>query len=161
MSVIVILDDRATNRKIFSKLAASIEAGAEVPFEVGQETARGPAVLYRYRSLSARFVRERFAELERIAQEVGRSMPQVAINWAANRPGIASVLLGASRSTQLEDNLQALDFTLPAELRRRLDAVSEPPAPYPHSYLQAVREMLSNGSMAGSKPPNYATGEPA
>ena len=33
MSVIVILDDRATNRKIFSKLAASIEAGAEVhPF---------------------------------------------------------------------------------------------------------------------------------
>jgi diguanylate cyclase (GGDEF)-like protein/PAS domain S-box-containing protein len=30
MSVIVILDDRATNRKIFAKLAASIEAGAEV-----------------------------------------------------------------------------------------------------------------------------------
>jgi diguanylate cyclase (GGDEF)-like protein/PAS domain S-box-containing protein len=30
MSVIVILDDRATNRKIFAKLAASIETGAEV-----------------------------------------------------------------------------------------------------------------------------------
>jgi len=30
MSVIVILDDRATNRKIFAKLAASIEADAEV-----------------------------------------------------------------------------------------------------------------------------------
>jgi aryl-alcohol dehydrogenase-like predicted oxidoreductase len=43
------------------------------------------------------------AELESVAKEVGRSMAQVALNWVANRPGVASVIVGATKLTQLED----------------------------------------------------------
>jgi hypothetical protein len=31
------------------------------------------------------------AELEAVAKEIGRSMAEVALNWVANRPGVASV----------------------------------------------------------------------
>src|SRR5260370_19852889 len=51
-------------------------------------------------------------ELERVANELGRSMAQVAINWTANRPGVGSVILEATKIPQLEANLGALDFEI-------------------------------------------------
>jgi len=96
------------------------------------------------------------AELERVAREVGRSMAQVAINWVANRPGVSSVILGATRPAQLEDNLGALDFELPAELRGHLDAVSAPPPRYPYSFHgPGMQAMLTGGAAVGDKPAGY------
>src|SRR5437016_5104293 len=40
------------------------------------------------------------AELESVAKEVDRSLSQVAINWVAHRPGVASVILGATKLPQ-------------------------------------------------------------
>jgi aryl-alcohol dehydrogenase-like predicted oxidoreductase len=44
-------------------------------------------------------------ELERVAQELGRSMAQVAVNWTVHRRGVATVIVGATKLSQLEDNL--------------------------------------------------------
>jgi hypothetical protein len=57
---------RAFAERAAEHLALALENGAEIPFEVAQQTARAPAVLYRYRSLSDRFVRDRFAELQKV-----------------------------------------------------------------------------------------------
>jgi len=57
------------------------------------------------------------AELEKVAGELGRSMAQVAVNWAMTQPGIASIIVGATKLEQLKDNLGALEFTIPHELR--------------------------------------------
>lgn len=97
------------------------------------------------------------AAVEKIAQETGRSMAQVAINWAANRPGIASVILGATRLEQLQDNLGALDFELPGELVQLLDEASAPPLRFPHTFFtSAIQGMLTGGVSVGSKPVGYA-----
>lgn len=53
-------------------------------------------------------------------------MAQVAVNWTANRPGVATVIVGAEKLSQLEDNIQALDFEIPTESSNRLEAVSRP-----------------------------------
>ena len=96
------------------------------------------------------------AELEKVATEAGRSMAQVALNWVANRPGVATVILGATKSSQLEDNLGALDFTLDAALRKRLDDVSASPARFPYTFFQpAMQAMLTGGAVVGDKPPGY------
>lgn len=63
-------------------------------------------------------------------------MSQVALNWAATQPGIATVILGATKLSQMQDNLGALDFAIPAEHRGRLDEVSTIPAPFPYSYFR-------------------------
>jgi len=44
---------------------------------------------------------------------------------------------------QLEDNLAALDVTLPAETVERIDAASEPRFPYPHDFLRMARAMTA------------------
>jgi aryl-alcohol dehydrogenase-like predicted oxidoreductase len=95
--------------------------------------------------------------LRSVAAELGHSCAQVAINWVANRPAVASVILGASKLAQLEDNLAALDFAIPAELQQRLDDVSRMPAGSPYSmFLEDFQRATLNGDTSvGAKPPNY------
>ena len=97
------------------------------------------------------------AELENVANELGRSMAQVAVNWVANRPGVATVMLGATKLAQLEDNLHALDFEIPAELRSLLDQISAPTPRFPYTFFTpAMQAMLTGGVPIGDKPASYS-----
>jgi len=96
------------------------------------------------------------AELERASRAVGRSMAQVAINWVAHRPGVASVILGATKLTQLDDNLGALEFDLPADVRGRLDAAAAAAPRYPYTFhTPGMQTMLTGGTAVGDKPAGY------
>lgn len=70
--------------------------------------------------------------LDAIAEETGRSVPQVAINWLLQRPTVSSVIIGARNEQQLRDNLGAVGWNLTAEQVARLDAASVRTAPYPY-----------------------------
>ncbi|WP_018972239.1 aldo/keto reductase [Rudaea cellulosilytica] len=70
--------------------------------------------------------------LDLIAQETGKSVAQVAINWLLQRPTVSSVILGARNEEQLRDNLGAVGWALSAEQVARLDAASTVEAPYPY-----------------------------
>jgi aryl-alcohol dehydrogenase-like predicted oxidoreductase len=70
--------------------------------------------------------------LDQIAEETGRSIPQIAINWLLARPSVTSVIMGARNEAQLLDNLGAVGWSLTQEQIARLDAVSAATAPYPH-----------------------------
>jgi aryl-alcohol dehydrogenase-like predicted oxidoreductase len=60
--------------------------------------------------------------LKAVAAEVGEPPARVAIAWAAARPTVASLILGASRVEQLVDTLAGLDLTLTPEQNTALDA---------------------------------------
>ena len=65
-------------------------------------------------------------ELERIAQELGCTLAQLAIAWVNRNPHVSTVILGASRLSQLQDNLGALAVTpkLTPEVLSRIDAIT-------------------------------------
>jgi aryl-alcohol dehydrogenase-like predicted oxidoreductase len=71
--------------------------------------------------------------LDAIAEETGRTIPQIAINWLLSRPTISSVIIGARNERQLRDNLGAVGWNLTAEQVKRLDEASDVPAAYPYS----------------------------
>jgi len=73
-----------------------------------------------------------FDVLQEVAKQLGRSMAQVALNWVATQPGVTSTIIGATKLSQLDDNLAALSFEIPAELRQQLDDAGalEPIHPY-------------------------------
>ena len=108
----------------------------------------------------AKFTERNFhivAELEQVARQIDRSMAQVALNWVANRPGVASVLVGATKLAQLEDNLRALDFTIPTKLLAKLDDASVLPGSYPYTYfMPVIQAMIAGGKPVGDKPDGYA-----
>lgn len=84
-----------------------------------------------------RFDRERgFALLDlmrRIAAARSASVAQVAIAWLLARSGVASVLLGATKLHQLDDNLGAAGLKLSAEDLVELDAATAVTPIYPGS----------------------------
>jgi aryl-alcohol dehydrogenase-like predicted oxidoreductase len=70
--------------------------------------------------------------LDGVAQEAGRSVPQVALNWLLRKPTISSVIIGARNEQQLRDNLAAASFVLTAEQVAKLDEASQVQRPYPY-----------------------------
>jgi len=66
------------------------------------------------------------AALEPIAQELGCTLAQLALAWVAHNPQVSTVITGASKLSQLQSNLGALDVLgkLTPEVLARIDAVT-------------------------------------
>ena len=98
---------------------------------------------------------ERFTErnwrildvLLEVAKQIGKSPAQVALNWAATQPGISSVILGASSVKQLDDNLGSIEFTIPQELRQRLDEATELEPANPYQFFGSTIQSRIHGGM--------------
>ena len=67
-------------------------------------------------------------KLEAIAKELGCTIAQLAIAWCARNPRVSTVITGASRVSQVEENLKAADLIakLTPEVMQRIDAVTTP-----------------------------------
>ncbi|HEY2151053.1 MAG TPA: aldo/keto reductase [Vicinamibacterales bacterium] len=66
-----------------------------------------------------------------IAKKRDVSPAQIALAWILANDAVSSVIIGARKMPQLEDNLKAVDITLSAEEMTALDEVSKLPLPYP------------------------------
>ena len=71
--------------------------------------------------------------LEAVAEETGKTVPQVAINWLLQRPTVSSVIIGARNEEQLRQNLGAVGWSLTRDQVAALDAASDVLPPYPHT----------------------------
>ena len=58
------------------------------------------------------------------AAACGRTPAQVALNWAANRPGVAAPIFAVRSREQLDDALGSLDFKIPEPQLAALEDVS-------------------------------------
>lgn len=71
-----------------------------------------------------------------IADKGGWSPAQVALAWLRGRPGNVVPIIGATRESQLADNLGCLGVELDEDARERLDRASEVPLGFPHDFLR-------------------------
>ena len=76
--------------------------------------------------------------LRPIAEAHGVSSARVALAWILSRDAVTSVIVGAKRLDQLEDNLAAIDLVLTAKELAELDAVSALPPEYPGWMMEAM-----------------------
>ncbi len=65
----------------------------------------------------------RVRRMKEIADRKGCTRAQLALAWALRQPGISSVITGASRVEQLDENLRALEVVLDDEAQRELDTI--------------------------------------
>jgi aryl-alcohol dehydrogenase (NADP+) len=59
-----------------------------------------------------------------LAAEAGMSLPQLAVAWVLANPAITAPIVGASRPEQLNDTLAAADAPLAADIKQRLDELT-------------------------------------
>jgi aryl-alcohol dehydrogenase-like predicted oxidoreductase len=102
-----------------SRLHKTADMGPPVPDE------------YLYRVIDA---------IDDIAQETGKTVPQIALNWLLQRPTVATVLIGARDEAQLRQNLGAVGWNLTAEQVAKLDAASAVRPAYPYWHQEGFGE---------------------
>src|SRR6201996_3188863 len=111
----------------WGRLTGKLRRGAPLPAESRLHVTKdaGPQVEdeYLYKVVDA---------LDAVAQETGKSVPQIALNWLLQRPSVSPVVIGARNEEQLKANLGAVGWNLTPEQMARLDAASATPKPYPY-----------------------------
>ncbi|MGY8767645.1 MAG: aldo/keto reductase [Pirellulales bacterium] len=76
------------------------------PFFQGEEFAKSLAMVEQFKQ---------------IAKDIDKTVAQVVINWTIHQPGITSVLCGAKRLDQVEDNAGGMDWKLTPEQMTKID----------------------------------------
>jgi voltage-dependent potassium channel beta subunit len=69
-------------------------------------------------------VLDRVEALRPLADELGASLPQLALAWCLRRESVASVIVGVTRIAQLEDDVAASGLVLPEPLAAKIDAIA-------------------------------------
>jgi aryl-alcohol dehydrogenase-like predicted oxidoreductase len=113
---------------------------------------------YRRAEGATRYHRDRVSEqrlvvgdaVVALADELGRSPAQVALNWVRQQPGVILPLLGARSAEHLRDNLACLDFELDADQLARLSAASPIELGFPKGFLTSdgVRDLAFGDAFA-------------
>lgn len=86
--------------------------------------------------------------LDAVAEETGKNVPQVALNWLLRKPTVSTVIIGARNEEQLRQNLLAEGWSLTPDQVARLDEVSDSPLPYPYWHQRQFAER-------NPKPPSF------
>jgi aryl-alcohol dehydrogenase-like predicted oxidoreductase len=83
-----------------------------------------------------------------IAGSHGASIAQVAIAWLLARKSFTSVLIGATKAHQLDDNLGATDLELTSEEIAALDAVTPLPPVHPNWFIDRLGDQAVTQALA-------------
>jgi aryl-alcohol dehydrogenase-like predicted oxidoreductase len=78
--------------------------------------------------------------LDIVAEETGKTVPQIALNWLLQRPSVANVIVGARNEEQLRQNLGAVGWNLTAKQIAKLDAASATTPAYPYWHQKGFAE---------------------
>jgi aryl-alcohol dehydrogenase-like predicted oxidoreductase len=69
--------------------------------------------------------------LDVVAEQTGKSIPQIALNWLLGKKTVANVIIGARDEKQLIENIGATGWSLTPEQNALLEQASDVPPAYP------------------------------
>ncbi len=86
--------------------------------------------------------------VKQVADEVGCTPSQVALNWVRKQKGVIIPIIGARKLEQLKDNLFCLNYDLSNEQIERLNQVSAIELTFPHSFLNNpnIKNLIYGGT---------------
>jgi voltage-dependent potassium channel beta subunit len=119
---------------IFSPLAHGMLTGKYKP---GEEPPEGSRAADNRQNLVIKAMywseenKQKGQELVAIAKDFGVTAAELALAWCLKNPNISSVILGASRVEQLEENLKALEIELTDDVLERIEALYPQPEAIP------------------------------
>ena len=83
-------------------------------------------------------------EVITVAEELGVQPSHVALRWTMQKDFQCIPIVGATKLSQLEDNLKAIDVTLPAEAVERLNRASAIELGFPHEFFNEEAVQKNN-----------------
>lgn len=66
---------------------------------------------------------DKVEKLDKIAQELGTNLSVLALAWTLRKPVISSLITGATKPSQLENNLAASGFEIPKDALKEIETI--------------------------------------
>ncbi len=88
------------------------------------------------------------AKILKMAEKVGCTPSQVALNWVRQQPGLILPIIGARTVKQVKDNIGALEYSLTRGQLAILDKASRIEPGFPHEFLakENIRDIVFGGT---------------
>ncbi len=86
--------------------------------------------------------------LRDIGADHGASVAQVALAWVLANPQVSSVIIGASKLAQLDDNIAATNISLTSNELARLESATRPEMQYPAWVTRALDQPIAKALAA-------------
>jgi aryl-alcohol dehydrogenase-like predicted oxidoreductase len=127
--IVPLLEDQRTGLLVWSPLAGGLLSGKFSREHQKPEDSRRSA--FDFPIVDKERAWRILDVLQPIAKAHETSVATVALAWILAKPFVTSVIIGAKRVDQLQQNLSAVDLQLNEEEVQKLDEVSALPAEYP------------------------------
>jgi aryl-alcohol dehydrogenase-like predicted oxidoreductase len=132
--LVPLLEDQKVGLMVWSPLAGGLLSGKYGRNQEGPEDSR--RVNFDFPPVNKEKAFDIIEVMQTIAEEKTISVAQLALSWLLHQPVVSSVIIGAKRIDQLDDNLKAVDVALSPEDLQKLDDVSRLAPEYPGWMLE-------------------------
>ncbi|THF50095.1 aldo/keto reductase [Allorhizobium terrae] len=132
--IVPLLQEEKMGLMVWSPLAGGLLSGKYGPGAPGN--GEGRRASFDFPPVNTDRAWDCVAVMREIAARHDASVAEVALAYILAKPFVTSVIIGAKRLAQLEENLKAVDLHLTVEDMARLDEVSALPAEYPGWMLE-------------------------
>jgi len=127
--LVPLLQDQKVGLMVWSPLAGGFLSGKYTRENQGEEGSRRTG--FDFPPVDKEKAYDIIDILQPLAEAKGATVAQVALAWLLHQPVVTSVIIGAKKMDQLEDNLKAVDVQLTPEDLQKLDEVSKLAPEYP------------------------------
>ena len=122
--VVPVCEENGIGQIVWSPLAQGVltgkyRPGVEPPKDSRAQSKEGSYFIKRW--LDQPGLLERVAQLGDLAKQTDLSLPQLALAWVLNQPGISAAIIGASRPEQVHENIRAVGVKLDEQLLNAID----------------------------------------
>jgi aryl-alcohol dehydrogenase-like predicted oxidoreductase len=129
-----LLKDQRVGMMVWSPLAGGFLSGKYKRNATGEEGRRDEK--FDFPPLDKARAFDIMDMLQPMAAEKRATLAQLALAWLLHQEGVTSVIIGANKIEQLDDNLKSVAITFTPDELEKLDAVSKLPAEYPGWMLE-------------------------
>ncbi|WP_163710424.1 aldo/keto reductase [Mangrovibacterium lignilyticum] len=126
--VVPMLLDQKMGLMVWSPLAGGLLSGK---YSRNATTEEGRRVNFDFPPVNKERAFDIIDVMQKIAESKEVSVAQIALAWLRHQPVVTSVIVGAKKMSQLEDNLKAIDVQLSGEELEELNDISKLPPEYP------------------------------
>lgn len=126
--IIPVLLDQQLGLMVWSPLAGGLLSGK---YSRSQENDSGRRVNFDFPPIDKEKAFDIIDVMKPIAKSKGVSVAQIALSWLLHQPVVSSVIIGANKIEQLQDNLNSVNVKLSDTELAELDAVSKLNQEYP------------------------------
>lgn len=123
--VVPVCEARGMGQIVWSPLAQGVltgkyKPGEELPPDTRATSKEGGRFIERWLRDE---VLERVQQLRGLADQAGLTLPQLSLAWVLQHPYVSAAIIGATRPSQVQDNIRASGVTLDLDLMTAIDEV--------------------------------------